>query len=138
MNIYSGCRCNFSNIQVAAMSDNQMLAYENVHALSLVQALLGGITQNLRAVALQCNEAQKHVHLIFVMYRESDECHEEIEEIVLEFLALQQTWIEISKDVIIIDNTRSIVELEIEGRFVFLRKESFDDPNLDSDDGDEV
>ena len=100
------------------MSDNR----ENTQALSLVQALLGNITANLRAVSFECSVVG--VVLYFLLEHESLEDREEIEDTVFEFEALQPSGSKI--EVIATVDPRPLPTLRngiVLGRLVFARKE---------------
>lgn len=98
------------------------LQFENLQALFVVQALLGVVTEHVRAVTINCS--RDSVDLTFVLYREDPETREEIfEEFLPEFEALQQSNIPVSVKIVV--NGRPFEEggPELEGRVVFLRKE---------------
>ncbi len=92
---------------------------ENAQVLHLVQAMLGGITPNFRAVFLKCNP--DGVDLNFLLQHESEEDREEIEDIVFEFEALQLSGIDV--EVIVSVDTRPLDELRLSGRMIYARRE---------------
>ena len=75
------------------MPDSSRLAYENQQVLTLVQAMLGAISPNMRAVTLQC--IGSCIHLYFVLKQDCAVDREEIEGIATEFEALQERGIKI-------------------------------------------
>lgn len=108
-----------SNLSEAVvMTTETDLIHKNMQVLSLVQALLGSITNNLRAVSIHC--ASQGVALTLVLFHESLECREEIDDIVFEFEALQFRNIGVTVDVIV--DARPYEEIRLKGRLVFLRK----------------
>jgi hypothetical protein len=92
---------------------------ENMHVLSLVQAMLGAITPNFRAVWLVCNPIGVRLH--FLLEHESSEDREEIDDILFEFVALQSSGID--AEVLVNVDMRPWVEMELTGRMVYMRKE---------------
>lgn len=96
------------------------LTEENTQVIHLVQAMVGGVTANLRRVTLEVPRPGA-VHLRFVLERDDPDDREEIEDIVFEYEALQRTGIELDVDVII--DGRPVAELGLPGRVVFGRRE---------------
>ena len=101
------------------MTADKNLHFANTQVLYLVQALLGLISLNMRAVSISCSHDQ--VQLTFVLYCESEDSLDEITDIVFEYEALQQTRIDISVAVVI-DSAQPVPELVLDARLVFLRK----------------
>ncbi|MFO0553346.1 MAG: hypothetical protein U0271_33490 [Polyangiaceae bacterium] len=96
------------------------LAEENAQVLSLVQAMIGAISPNMRRVTLVV-PAPRAVRLTFVLERDDPQDREEIDDIVAEFEGLQPGGIELAKNVIISSDPGIFATLE--GRTVFGRKE---------------
>jgi hypothetical protein len=92
---------------------------ENTQVINLVQAMLGSITNNFRAVFLECTDSDVALH--FILEQEHSEDREEIEDIVFEFEALQQSGIDVEVDIAV--DARPMPEIAPPGRMVFLRKE---------------
>ncbi len=92
---------------------------ENSQALSLVQALLGAISPNMRAVALVTRDSR--VTLRFLLAEDWEEDREEVEDIAFEFEALQPKPVAVQTEVLV--DERPIAALGNLGRMVFLRKE---------------
>lgn len=96
------------------------LAEENTQVLNLVQAMIGGVSANLRRVTLEVPKSGA-VHLRFILERDDPDDREEIGDVGFEFEALQMTGIELDVDVIV--DGRPIANLDLPGRVVFARKE---------------
>ncbi len=92
---------------------------ENQYVLGLVQALLGGVTPNLRAAAIEC--VGDEVRLVFLLRNESPEDREEIDDIVFEFEALQETVINL--DIKVVVSNKPLETLGLPRRKVYLQKE---------------
>lgn len=90
---------------------------ENNYILSLIQAMLGAISNNFRAVWITV-EGEK-LNICFLLYTENNEDREEIEDIIFEFEALQGKIIDITSNIIINDKTWLPPE---NARMVFLKK----------------
>jgi len=56
---------------------------ENIYVLNLVQALLGAVSNNFRAVSIKSHE--KSIHIFFILEHESLDDREEITDIIFEF-----------------------------------------------------
>lgn len=95
------------------------LAFENARVLDLVQAMLGAISPNMRAVSLECPDGKVHLH--FLLAEESEADREEIDDILFEFEVLQERGIEIRSSVVV--SYRPEARVEMPGRWVFSRKE---------------
>jgi hypothetical protein len=95
------------------------MSSQNLQLINLVQAMLGSISGNFRAVFLDCQE--RRAMITFVLERDTAEDREEIEDILFEFEALQETGVEIDKNIII--GLQPIGELKNAGHLVFSRKE---------------
>lgn len=91
----------------------------------MVQALLGQIPADMRAVALSCRETG--IHVTFVVSKEGDELREEIEDIFAEYIAYQLKNFPISTEVIVNESEPAMNSLPpddpIAVRLVYLRKE---------------
>ncbi|WP_232616682.1 hypothetical protein [Leptospira weilii] len=94
---------------------------ENQQVLNIVQAMLGNISWNVRAVSLVCNN-EASVVLHFVLAEDQPEDREEIEDIGFEFEALQFSRIDV--DVVVTVNAGPLIDGDTPGRIVYLRKES--------------
>lgn len=93
---------------------------ENQQVLNIVQAMLGSITENFRAVFLNCHDTG--VVITFILQRDNVEDREEIDDILFEFEALQLSGIHVDFKVIV--DSKHLAEIEISGRMVFGRKEN--------------
>jgi hypothetical protein len=87
--------------------------------LSLVQAMLGSITPNVRAVFLACTPDGVLLH--FLLAQESADVREEIDEIVFEFSALQVS--NVDSDMVVSVDTGRWTHLPLPRRMVYGRKE---------------
>jgi hypothetical protein len=92
---------------------------ENAEVLKLVQAMLGSITRNFRAVFLKCKDNE--TDLYFVLECDNFEDQEEISEIVFRFESMQSLAIGVNSMIII--NDKPLIELDISARMVYARKE---------------
>lgn len=101
------------------MSQNSDIEYVNGQIVLLVEAMLCSITPTFRAVSIVCGE--KSSALYFVLDEESQDCREDIDDIVFEYQALQEVIREIELFVIV--DRCDIAALNIPGRFVYQRKE---------------
>src|SRR5688572_6544281 len=93
------------------------LELENLQVLRLVQAMLGALSPNFKAVFISCGDG---VVLRFVLGEDRAEDREEVDDIVLEFEALQDGAINVDADIVVSD--RPVYELNLTGRPVFLAK----------------
>jgi hypothetical protein len=91
---------------------------ENGLVINLVDALLGAITPNFRAVLLRLDADQ--AALTFLLERESAADRAEIDDIVFEFQAIEPT---LPLQVSIIVDSASLTKYAHLGRMVFARKE---------------
>ena len=96
-----------------------ILDRENKQVLNLVQALLGAITPNYRAVFINVTEGD--ISIKFVLEKDSSEDKEEIRDIVFEFEALQEKSLKVGCEVLI---STSVLENMYAGRAVYMRKEA--------------
>lgn len=92
---------------------------ENYFISTLVEAMLGAITPNIRAVALEVANEQVFLHV--VLEHDSAVDREEIDDIVMKFEALQPNRIELEVD--IRADAQSFDKIQIPGRLVYLRRE---------------
>ncbi len=104
-----------------ALTNKKDLEFENKVALDLVQAMLGAISPNVRAVSYECI-AQK-VIVYFVFKRDSTEDRDEAEDITFEFEALQQGPIDIEHQVTVSAQPFQGGAASLKGRLIYLRKE---------------
>jgi hypothetical protein len=102
------------------IKNKELLNFENFQVLNLVQALLGSIGSNFRYISLICSE-EKKVTLFFIIENDRLEDREEIEDIMFEFEALQDSFI--NDEVIIKVDSRPLREIDLVGRRVYVRKE---------------
>jgi hypothetical protein len=102
------------------IKNKELLNFENFQVLNLVQALLGSIGSNFRYISLICCE-EKKVTLFFIIENDRLEDREEIEDIMFEFEALQDSFI--NDEVIIKVDSRPLREIDLVGRRVYVRKE---------------
>lgn len=98
---------------------NAQLQYENFQVLSLIQAMLGAVSNNMRAVSLRCDG--KIVHLYFLLAGESAEDRKEIEDIVAEWEALQETNVPVQVHVMV--SNAPFETIAWVGRQVFLQRQ---------------
>jgi hypothetical protein len=96
------------------------LNYENSQILNLIQAMIGAVTPNFRRVTLEAMP-EGGIRLGFLLQRDDVEDREEIDDLVSEFEALQDTNTDISFDVIV--DARPIQDVQLSGRIVYGRKE---------------
>ena len=92
---------------------------ENAHVLNLVQAMLGFISPNMRAVSVE--PAERGVRLHFLLAEEDEGDREAIEDIVLEFEALMIQFVDVEVSVIV--SSQPMATGSIPGRRVFGRRE---------------
>ncbi len=97
------------------------LQQENASVLMLVQAMLGAISPNFRAVSLQI-ETGGVVHLYFILENENADDREEIDDLVCEFEALSGGPVSIVAHVEIYSGEWAAGADSIRGRPVFMRK----------------
>jgi hypothetical protein len=109
--------------------DKNRLKYENDRVLDLVQAMLGAVTANFRAVSLSITD--RNIILTFVLFEDTEEDREEIDDIVFEFEALQPQFIAndlqlhiVEVDFVIIVDKSPLSEINLPGRKIFIRKEN--------------
>lgn len=91
---------------------------ENQQVLNLVQAMLGAISSNFRAVSIRCNEI---IELTFLLEKDIPQDREEIEDIEFEFLALQPRLRQTSTH--IVATSDPVNQIQLPGRLVYLRRE---------------
>jgi len=105
------------------MQPQSDLEFENLQVLFTVQALAGVITENVRAVTLNCSSDS--VDVTFVLYREDAETREEVEDFVPELVALQQSGAIMVSAKVVIDDQPIGEEGKpwLDGRVVLRRKE---------------
>lgn len=96
----------------------EVLARENRHVLDLVQALLGSISPNMRAVSLELLDDGVRIHVCLA--QEDPDDREEIAEIAFEFEALQDRDITIETVTVVGDLAAAS---GLPGRQVYGRKE---------------
>jgi hypothetical protein len=99
------------------------LEEENRQVLCLVQALLGAVSANFRAVSICFHDS---IVIYFLLCEENVVDREEIEDIEFEFLAQQSQSINVSTEIEI--SNKPIDEIRLPGRLVFLRREVSDVP----------
>jgi hypothetical protein len=92
---------------------------ENAQVLNLVQAMLGSISPNFRAVCLL--GAEGSVALRFILEQANEADREEIDEIVFEFEALQSSGVAV--DVEVVTEAGILTDEVLSGRLVFSRRE---------------
>lgn len=97
---------------------NNILKWENEQVLNLIQATLGSITNNMRVIALECHN-EKHVLIYFLLEKDTPEDREEIEDIVFEFEALQDSFI--NDEIKIEVSSKFIGDLYIPKRKIYIR-----------------
>jgi len=97
------------------------LAYENLQALTLVQALWGVISPNFRAVSFECVGEKIRVYVI--LEHEDVVDREQIDSLVSEFEILQEKWIDVDVKTIISSRQWKTVFSEIPGRPLYVRRE---------------
>jgi hypothetical protein len=100
------------------ISSDRQLRYENYQVVSAVQALCGGITQNMLAVTLSCRGAVVHLH--FYLENESACDRDEIEDSVTELEALQFTAVPVVAHVHV---SMPVASSQLEGRVIYRRYE---------------
>jgi hypothetical protein len=93
---------------------------ENLLIASLVQAMLGSISSNFRAVSIELTTDS--VTLNFWLEHEDSEDREEIRDIALEFESLQSGPINLRVSTSV--NQDAFTEVHLPGRIVYMRKES--------------
>ena len=95
---------------------------ENLQVVYLVQALLGAISNNFRAVSLSFEGKKTHLH--FVLELESKSDREEIEDIVCQFESYQSDDgdYKMGSDFVIVSRDFDVAN-SLPGRVVFRRKE---------------
>lgn len=99
--------------------DRVELERENAQVLNLVQAMIGGVTPNMRGISLECWPGGVRLHFLLELDREAE--REEIEDIAFEFEALQSSGIDL-EIVVIVSGDRSALG-SLPGRRVYGRKE---------------
>jgi hypothetical protein len=93
---------------------------ENIQIASLVQAMLGAISPNFRAVSLELTDDS--MILNFLLEHDDPEDREEIDDVVLKFEALQPTRINLRVSTTV--SQKPFTELQLLRRIVYMRKES--------------
>ena len=99
--------------------DPEELAAENAHVLNLVQAMIGLISPNMRAVSVEL--AGRGVRLHFLLAEEDGADREAIEDIIFEFEALQERFVNIEVTVAV--SSEPPATGTVPGRRVFGRRE---------------
>ena len=99
--------------------DPAELVAENAHVLTLVQAMLGTISPNMRAVSVELTE--RGVRLHFLLAEEDEGDGEAIEDIVFEFEALMVQGAEV--DVSVVVSSEPMATGTIPGRRIIGRRE---------------
>jgi hypothetical protein len=95
---------------------------ENIQFVNLAQALLGAITPNFRVVTFECKNDK--ISIWFLLAEDDPSDREEIEDIVVEFEALQTSGVDLSFSIIISQEPLMVLrKSELPGRMVFARKE---------------
>jgi hypothetical protein len=97
-----------------------MVDFENLQVLHLVQAMLGRITPDFRAISLVCKDGAVVLH--FILEQDRAESRDEVEDIVFEFEALQQSNIAVTVTLSV--KSGQLEEVDAPGRVVYLRRES--------------
>ena len=95
------------------------LSVENSQALRLIQALVGAVSKNFRRVTLEVEESR--ISLWFLLEHESSADREEIDDIVFEYEALQDGYVDIEVNVLV--DQRDVADIDLPGRAVFGRRE---------------
>ena len=93
---------------------------EALQVLRLAQALVGAVSPNLRRVSLEQRDPGE-VGLHFLLEQDSEDDREEIEDVVFEFEAMQDSDIVI--DVKVTVDAGPLERIHLPGRVVFGRKE---------------
>jgi hypothetical protein len=99
--------------------DRYELERENAQVLNLVQAMLGGVSSNLRGVSIECWDAGVRLH--FLLEYDSEEEREECDDIAFEFEALQSIGLNVEVRVVV--SMDRWAQSRLPGRRVFGRKE---------------
>ncbi len=92
---------------------------ENRYVLDLVQAMLGSISENFRAIWLEVT--QEKVGFTFVLQAENADDRDSIAEIMFEFEALQAGYTPNEVEIIV---SEEAIVYPPEARLVFVRKSS--------------
>ena len=100
--------------------DPSELAFENASVLDLVQALIGCVSANLRAVTIEV--VQERVRLHFLLAEESTTNREEFDNIIFEFEASQEC-LNVVADVRVLVSPEAVALTLLPGRRIFGRKE---------------
>ena len=95
------------------------LTDENKQVLNLVQAMLGSISANFRAVFLKSFDAG--VKIYFFLKYDCIEDRDEIDDIIFEFEALQSSGIDVNFEIII--DSVPLSEIDKYGRMIFSMRE---------------
>ena len=101
------------------MSETNLIE-ENMCVLTLIQAMIGAISSNIRRVSLKL-VSPRHIELYFLLHDESLQDREEIDDIAFEFEALQERSVQIDLHITI--DSRPIHLYPMPGRVVFGRWE---------------
>ena len=102
------------------MRTSEQLSFENRRVLDLVQASLGGITRNIRSISLSCEGHTVHIH--FLLRRRDPVDTEEIEDMIFEFEALQDTVVDIEVHVTESEEQFGTGAAQVPGRAIFIRR----------------
>ncbi len=95
---------------------------ENAQVLNLVQALMGAVSVNMRAISLEWKKNGGRLH--FILERDDPEDREEIADIGSEFEALQEGSITLELLITVVDKQLPVMTLP--GRQVYRRRETSD------------
>lgn len=98
------------------------LEYDNKVALELIQAMLGALSSNVRAVSFQCNG--RRIELFFVFEKESSTDREEADYILVEFEALQSGPVDIEHHIKVTEELFPNGVSSLKGRPLYARKEN--------------
>ena len=96
------------------------IEYENLQVIQLSQALLGAVSNNMRAVSININEG---IEVYFLLEYESPNDREEIEDIIFEFEALQENILASNITDKTTVSSKSYELVQVPGRLVYKRKE---------------
>jgi hypothetical protein len=99
------------------------LEEENMQVLNLMQALLGAVSPNFRAVSITVDS---EIVLHFLLEEDNEEDREEIEDIEFEFSALQDHLVNVNIEIVV--SSKPLTENQLPGRGVFLRREAIEGP----------
>lgn len=102
------------------MSIDEQLAKENFQIINLIDAMRGCVTAGMRAIVLSVENSR--IEIAFVLYEDSENTREEIEEIEVNFSGYEGTKLPVSIKVVV-DVDSLVEELGLTGRVVLLRRE---------------